>query len=216
MLERFIIPSLLAANPLKIFDELESLMAHGIKMIHFDVMDQHYVPNLSFGPQFCSAIHQAFPALFIDVHLMTFKLDEQIHAFAKAGANRISIHADSTIHLNRSLQLIKDLSCEAGLAINPSNSLDAVLWNDHLLDFMLIMTVNPGYGGQKLIPQMITKIAQAHATYPHIPIAVDGGIGLKNMANLINAGASQFIIGSDLFGQKDYKSYIQQINEALI
>ncbi|MBA2711906.1 MAG: ribulose-phosphate 3-epimerase [Tatlockia sp.] len=210
-----IAPSLLSADMTKLGEEVFAVMQAGADMIHFDVMDNHYVPNLTFGPPVCKALHQRFPNLKIDVHLMTTPVDELIIQFAKAGANRISIHPDATIHLDRSLQLIKDQGCEAGLVLNPATSIDCIDWCFHRLDFVLVMTVNPGFGGQKLIPAVVDKIRLINEKFPTLPICVDGGVCIENIGTLAKAGASEFVAGSAIFSSDDYAKTIRLMREKL-
>ncbi|BCA96459.1 ribulose-phosphate 3-epimerase [Legionella antarctica] len=211
-----ILPSLLSADMTRLGDEVDSVMKAGADFIHFDVMDNHYVPNLTFGPAFCEALIKRFPHLPVDVHLMATPVDTLIESFANAGAKRISIHPDATIHLDRSLQLIKNLGCEAGLALNPSTSLDTLTWCVQHLSFILVMTVNPGFGGQKLIPEITHKIAQFHSLYPQLDLCVDGGITIDNIASIAGAGANQFVAGSAIFNSIDYKKTIKSMREQLV
>lgn len=206
-----ILPSLLAADVLRLEDEIKAVMAAGSDMIHLDIMDNHYVPNLSFGPSFCQAIHKKFKTVPIDVHLMTEPVDALIEKFASAGASRISIHPEATTHLDRSLQLIQTSGCQAGLVLNPSTPISCIEWCAHRLDFILIMTVNPGFGGQSLIPDVIKKIEGTNQHYPDIPICVDGGITTDNIKLLRNAGARQFVVGSTIFKSQDYASTIEKL-----
>ncbi|KTD30962.1 D-ribulose-5-phosphate-3-epimerase [Legionella moravica] len=210
-----ILPSLLSADMTRIGEEVESVMSAGADYIHFDVMDNHYVPNLTFGPTFCDALVKRFPNLPIDVHLMATPVDALIESFAKAGARRISIHPDATIHLDRSIQLIKSLGCEAGLVLNPATAIDHLTWIAHHLDFALVMTVNPGFGGQKLIPEVISKITQIHQLYPQLDLCVDGGVTTHNIAVLARAGANQFVAGSAIFNSTSYHETIKNMREAL-
>ena len=214
-MDYLILPSILAADLTRLGDETHAIMQAGADMIHFDVMDNHYVPNLTFGPPLCAALHQRFATLPIDVHLMTTPVDALIQQFAAAGASRISIHPDATIHLDRSLQLIKENGCQAGLVFNPSSTFDCLKWCIHRLDFVLIMTVNPGFGGQKLIPEMIKKIEDLHQQYPTLPICVDGGVTPDNIATLSAAGATQFVAGSALFNSKNYAETMTNMRAAL-
>lgn len=210
-----ILPSLLSADMTRIGDEVDSVMKAGADCIHFDVMDNHYVPNLTFGPAFCDALIKRFPGLPIDVHLMATPVDSLIKSFATAGAQRISIHPDSSIHLDRSLQLINELGCKAGLVLNPATPIDILQWCAHRLDFVLIMTVNPGFGGQTLIPEIIKKIALIHTLYPQMNICVDGGVTADNIATLAEAGANQFVAGSAVFNSHNYKDTISQMRAQL-
>lgn len=210
-----ILPSLLSADMTRIGEEVNAVMDAGADAIHFDVMDNHYVPNLTFGPMFCEALIKRFPKLPIDVHLMTSPVDELIESFAKSGARRISIHPEATQHLDRSLQLIKSLGCEAGIALNPSTPIDSLKWCAHRLEFVLVMTVNPGFGGQKMIPEVLDKITQISQTYPTLNICVDGGVGIQNIAEIARAGANQFVAGSAIFNSSNYHKTIKSMREQL-
>lgn len=209
-----IFPSLLSADFTRLGEEIDAVMQAGADMIHFDVMDNHYVPNLTFGPLLCQALCKHFAQLPIDVHLMTKPVNDLIQQFASAGATRISIHPDATIHLDRSLQLIKDQGCQAGIVLNPATSLDCIEWCVHRLDFVLIMTVNPGFGGQKLIPDVIKKITKTQQNYPQLPICVDGGVTTENINELAMAGATQFVAGSAIFNSNDYTKTIAMLRAA--
>jgi len=210
-----ILPSILSADLTRLGDEIDSVIQAGADFIHFDVMDNHYVPNLTFGPAFCAALIKRFPKLPVDVHLMVKPVDALIESFAQAGAKRISIHPDATLHLDRSLQLIKDLGCEAGLALNPATPIDALTWSAYKLDFVLVMTVNPGFGGQKLIPELIKKIEQIHQLYPKLDLCVDGGITTENIASIARAGANQFVAGSAIFNSTNYHETIKNMRKQL-
>jgi ribulose-phosphate 3-epimerase len=210
-----ILPSLLSANLMTIGEEVNAVMEAGADMIHVDVMDNHYVPNLTFGPMMCKSLRTHFPHLPLDVHLMVTPLDDLIAQFAKAGATRISIHPNATLHLDRSLQLIKDNGCEAGLVLNPATSENCLHECIHRLDFALIMTVNPGFGGQTLIPEVIKKIERIHQSYPHLPLCVDGGITPDNIAALARAGAVEFVAGAAIFNSTHYAKTIQSMRHAL-
>lgn len=210
-----ILPSLLSADMTRMGDEVDLVMNAGADFIHFDVMDNHYVPNLTFGPAFCEALIKRFPGLPIDVHLMVSPVDALIESFAKAGAKRISIHPDATIHLDRSLQLIKDLGCEAGLVLNPATSIDVLTWCIQHISFVLVMTVNPGFGGQKLIPDVMRKITLINQLYPQLDLCVDGGVTPDNIAELARAGANQFVAGSAIFNSTDYNKTINTMRKQL-
>lgn len=210
-----ILPSLLSADMTRLGDEVDAVMKAGADSIHFDVMDNHYVPNLTFGPAFCAALKKRFPTLPIDVHLMVTPVDTLIEAFAKAGAQRISIHPDATIHLDRSLQLIKNLGCAAGLVLNPATSIDVLTWCAHQLDFVLVMTVNPGFGGQKLIPEVLNKITTIQQLYPQLQRCVDGGVTIENIAKLASAGANEFVAGSAIFNSNSYEETIKKMRRQL-
>ena len=210
-----ILPSLLSADIMRLGEEVDAVIHAGADMLHLDIMDNHYVPNLTYGPAVCERLRKHCPSIPIDVHLMVTPVDDLICQFAKAGASRISIHPDATIHLDRSLQLIHEHDCQAGLVLNPATSLDSLAWSMHHLDYVLIMTVNPGFGGQCLIPSVIDKIAQIHQRYPNLSICVDGGITIDNIASIANAGATEFVAGSAIFHTSDYKKTIQGMRQQL-
>ena len=210
-----IAPSLLSADVLRLGEEVDALLAAGADLIHFDVMDNHYVPNLTFGPLFCAALLKRNPNACVDVHLMTTPVDPLIVQFAKAGAKRISIHPDATIHLDRSLALIREHHCAAGLVFNPATSPKCLTWSRYQLDFVLVMTVKPGFAGQKLIEAVIPKINWIKTHFPDLPICVDGGVSIHNIRTLANAGATQFVAGSAILSTTDYKKTINQLRRQL-
>jgi len=206
-----IAPSILSADFARLGEEVRQAEAAGADMIHFDVMDNHYVPNLTIGPMVCQAIrpHVQIP---IDVHLMVKPVDRIIPDFAKAGANIISFHPEATEHLDRSLQLIRDQGCKAGLAFNPGTSLHYLEHVMDKLDLILLMSVNPGFGGQSFIAHTLQKIATVRklidASGRDIMLQVDGGIKTDNIADVARAGADTFVAGSAIFGKPDYAAII--------
>ena len=216
ILARFkILPSLLSADITRLGEEVSAVMQAGADMIHLDVMDNHYVPNLTFGPLVCKSLRERFPDISIDVHIMASPVDELIHQFIKAGATRISIHPDATIHLDRSLQLIQDAGCKAGLVLNPASPIDCVDYSLHRIDYVLMMTVNPGFAGQSLIPEVITKISKLHHIHPTLPICVDGGVTSSNINRLAKAGATEFVAGSAIFNSDNYATSIATMRKQL-
>lgn len=207
-------PSILSANMAKLGEECVEVLDAGADAIHFDVMDNHYVPNLTIGPDVCKALRNYGITATIDVHLMTQDVDALIDKFALSGATHISIHPQSTKHLHRSLQLIKDLGCSAGIALNPSDPIEILTYCHHMISKVLIMTVNPGFGGQKMIEEVVPKVADVKKRYPLLSIQVDGGITVDNIATLNKAGADDFVAGSSIFGMPDRKAAIIALRAA--
>jgi ribulose-phosphate 3-epimerase len=213
-----IAPSILSADFARLGEEVRAVTQAGADLIHFDVMDNHYVPNLTVGPLVCAALkpHAQVP---LDVHLMVRPVDRLVSEFAKAGAGIISFHPEASEHVDRTIALIKENGCKAGLVFNPATPL---AWLDHTLeklDLVLLMSVNPGFGGQQFIPSVLPKIAEARrriaATRKDIWLEVDGGVKTDNIAQIARAGADTFVAGSAIFGAKDYAAAIRGMREQL-
>lgn len=217
-----IAPSILSADFARLGEEVAEVIRAGADLIHFDVMDNHYVPNLTFGPMVCAAL-KPYATVPVDVHLMVEPVDDLIHAFTKAGANIITFHPEASRHIDRSLGLIKEYGCQAGLVLNPAtpvNILENVL---DKLDMVLLMSVNPGFGGQSFIPNTLVKIRKVREMLDeyerqsgrHIALEVDGGVKTDNIAEIAAAGADTFVAGSAIFGKPDYKDVIDEMRQQL-
>jgi len=210
-----IAPSILSANFARLGEEVEAVLAGGADMVHFDVMDNHYVPNLTVGPLVCEALRKHGVTAPIDVHLMVKPVDCIIPNFAKAGATYITFHPEATEHIDRSLQLVRDHGCKCGLVFNPATPLNFLNYVMDKIDMVLLMAVNPGFGGQRFIPSMLDKLRAAReriaASGYDIRLEIDGGVKVDNICEIKRAGADTFVAGSAIFGASDYKAAITAI-----
>ena len=217
--EDIIAPSILSADFARLGEEVDAVLEAGADWVHFDVMDNHYVPNLTIGPMVCKALRNYGVTAPIDVHLMVKPVDSLIEDFAKAGATFITFHPEASDHVDRSLELVKSFGCKTGLVLNPETSLDLLdsCWDR--LDMVLLMSVNPGFGGQDFIPSVLDKISVLRKTIDqkklNIRLEVDGGIKLDNIAEVANAGADTFVSGSGIFGEKSYQDVISKMRQSL-
>ena len=219
MLKPWIAPSILSADFARLGEEVEAVLRAGADSIHFDVMDNHYVPNLTIGPVVCEALRKRGITAPIDVHLMVRPVDRIIPDFAKAGATWISFHPEASDHVDRTLNLIRDHGCRPGLVFNPATPLN---WLDHVIeevDMILLMSVNPGFGGQKFIPSALPKLRQARerirASGREIRLQIDGGVKVENIGEVAKAGADTFVAGSAIFGTKDYAATISAMRSEI-
>ena len=214
-----IAPSILSADFARLGEEVEHVLASGADWVHFDVMDNHYVPNLTIGPMVCQALRHHGVTAPIDVHLMVEPVDALIGMFADAGASLISFHPNASIHVDRSLQLIRDAGCQAGLVFNPAAGLEPLKYVMDKVDLVLLMSVNPGFGGQSFIPSTLPKLREVRtmidAAGLPIRLEVDGGVSADNIREIAEAGADTFVAGSAIFNQPDYQAVIDKMRQEL-
>jgi len=219
MTDFLIAPSILSADFACLGAEVDAVLEAGADVVHFDVMDNHYVPNLTIGPMVCKALRNHGVTAPIDVHLMVQPVDDLIRMFADAGATYITFHPEASRHVDRSLQLIRDLGCKAGLVLNPAVGLDTVRWVMDKMDMLLLMSVNPGFGGQKFIPATLDKLAEARklidSSGEDIRLEIDGGVTVQNIRQIAAAGADTFVAGSAIFGVDDYAQVIEAMRTEL-
>jgi ribulose-phosphate 3-epimerase len=215
----WIAPSILSADFARLGEEVDAVMHAGADLIHFDVMDNHYVPNLTIGPMVCAALHRHSPDTLIDVHLMVSPVDRIVADFARAGATNISFHPEATEHVDRTIELIHDQGCTAGLVFNPATPLQWLDYTLGKLDLVLIMSVNPGFGGQKFIAQALEKLkavrARIDAQSRPVRLEIDGGVKVENIGRIAAAGADTFVAGSAVFESPDYAATLKTLRAAI-
>ena len=219
MKDYLIAPSILSADFARLGDEVNAVLDAGADVVHFDVMDNHYVPNLTIGPMVCEALRKHKITAPIDVHLMVSPVDQLILDFAKAGASYISFHPEATQHVDRSLQLIRDQGCKSGLVFNPATPIHCLEYLMDKIDVILLMSVNPGFGGQKFIPATLKKLEKVRKLIDdsgqRISLEVDGGVGINNIREIADAGADMFVAGSAIFNSDDYAKIIAAMRAEL-
>ena len=219
MSEFLIAPSILSADFARLGEEVDAVLAAGADIVHFDVMDNHYVPNLTIGPLVCKALRKHGVTADIDVHLMVSPVDPLINDFAEAGASYITFHPDASTHVDRSLQMIRDAGCKSGLVFNPAVGLDALKYVMDKVDMVLLMSVNPGFGGQAFIPGTLDKLREARALIKEsgldIRLEIDGGVSATNIREIAEAGADTFVAGSAIFNADSYAAVITQMRDEL-
>ncbi len=219
MADYWIAPSILSADFARLGEEVDTVLAAGADLVHFDVMDNHYVPNLTIGPLVCEALRKHGVSAPIDVHLMVKPVDRIIPDFANAGASYITFHPEASEHIDRSLQLIREHGCKSGLVFNPATSLSYLEFVLDKVDMVLLMSVNPGFGGQKFIPSALNKLRQARKLIDHsgldIRLEIDGGVKIDNIREIAAAGADTFVAGSAIFNTENYQATIQAMREEL-
>lgn len=215
MTDNWIAPSILSADFAKLGEEVDNVLAAGADVVHFDVMDNHFVPNLTIGPLVCDALRKHGVTAPIDVHLMVDPVDRIIPDFAKAGASMITFHPEASTHIDRSLQMVRDAGCKSGLVFNPATSLSYLDYVMDKVDIILLMSVNPGFGGQSFIPATLDKLREARKRIDEsgydIRLEIDGGVKVENIGEIKAAGADMFVAGSAIFSQPDYKKVIDDM-----
>lgn len=219
MTDNWIAPSILSADFARLGEEVDNVLAAGADVVHFDVMDNHFVPNLTIGPLVCEALRKHGVTAPIDVHLMIEPVDRLIPDFAKAGASMITFHPEASTHIDRTLQMVRDLGCKSGLVFNPSTPLHFLDYVMDKVDIILLMSVNPGFGGQSFIPGTLDKLRQARKRIDDsgydIRLEIDGGVKVDNIREIKAAGADMFVAGSAIFSQPDYKKVIDEMRAEL-